>query len=353
MFDFRNLRRWAGRRAAILLAALLAFQCTPQDGCVDTTEDEDSLSALILAASLQPARPSGPTDPCPSNSYSYKSTIGTPGSGDSELQEPWGLAISPAGKLFITDISSGRVRRFSLDGTFEAVFGTASSSPLNGDFDTPVGIAVDTDGNIYVAEIGNVRVQKLDSSGNHIASIATSGSGDGQFTVPWDLDLGPDQNLAVSDVTANRVQKITTSGVFVTKFGSTGSGDGQFNDPEGLAVDPSTGAIYVSSATRIQKFDSSGNFLLKWGTSGSGEGQFTGTALGLAVDAAGNVYAVDTGGRRVQKFDSEGRFLISFGSLGTGNGQFQEPKYVVVDNTGSVYVSDRSRRVIEVFGCNP
>jgi tripartite motif-containing protein 71 len=90
----------------------------------------------------------------------------------------------------------------------------------------------------------------------------------------------------------------------MTKFGTIGSGDGQFNDATSVAVNPSTGNVYVADSFngRIQVFDSSGTFITRFGTPGSGDGQFD-RPEGVAVNpSTGNVYVADTSTHRVQVF---------------------------------------------------
>ena len=132
----------------------------------------------------------------------------------------------------------------------------------------------------------------------------TQGSGDGQFDTPVGVAVDASGNVWVADYGNNRIQKFDSSGSFLSKWGSYGTGDGQFDSPIGVAVDAS-GTVYVAELYnhRIQKFDSNGTFLAKWGTWGSGDGQFD-RPRGVAVDASGNVYVADTYNHRIQKFGS-------------------------------------------------
>jgi streptogramin lyase len=219
----------------------------------------------------------------------------------------------------------------------------------DGEFDTPRGIAVDSDGNIYVADTNNDRIQKFDSDGNFITKWGSYGSGDSEFNEPWGVAVDSDGNVYVADKSNHRIQKFDSSGNHLATWGSYGSGNGEFNRPRGVAVD-SDGNIYVADTNnyRIQKLDSNGGFITKWGTFGFGDAQFWFTG-DVAVDSGGNVYVADSWNDRIQKFDSSGNHLATWGSYGSGNGEFYDPWGVAVDSDGNVYVADSSNDRIQKF----
>ena len=133
-----------------------------------------------------------------------------------------------------------------------------------------------------------------------------------------------------------------------------GGGSNTFDVPVGVAAD-AHGNIYVmdTNHSRVQKFDSRGNLLLMWGSEGSGEGQF-GDILNpregrLAVDAQGNVYVIDLKNSRIQKFDSNGNYLAQWGTKGNGEGQFTEPDDIAVDRQNNIYVSDAGSDTVQKF----
>jgi len=181
------------------------------------------------------------------------------------------------------------------------------------------------------------------------------GTGDGQFQYPLGIAVDTAGNVYVGNRAPHegpgldRIQKFTSNGSFLTGWGSTGSGDGQFQSPSGVAVD-ATGSVYVADThnQRIQKFDSSGTFLTKWGSFGTGDGQFAFPSK-VAVDALGNVYVADFHNSRIEKFDSSGTFLTKWGSEGSGPGQFQGAAAVAVDAVASVYVADSGNSRIQKF----
>jgi hypothetical protein len=192
------------------------------------------------------------------------------------------------------------------------------------------------------------------ASCNFLSILASIGSGDGQVLSPRAIAIDPSDNVFVADQN-DRIQKFNSSGVFQFKFGTGGSGAGAVVAPSGVAVDRTTGDIYVSdgfterTSGMVQKFNSSGVFQLSWGTAGSGNGQFLNGAGGVAVDSAGNVYVTDLGNHRIEKFTSGGSFIMSWGSSGTGNGQFSGPEGIATDASDNIYVADTGNHRIQKF----
>src|SRR5512141_2643329 len=152
----------------------------------------------------------------------------------------------------------------------------------------PDGVAVDRQGNLFVADSGQDRIQKFDSEGHIITTWGSAGKGNGQFDCRDFCMLAVDAqgNVYVTDNDNARVQKFDNRGKFLTKWGSPGSSDGQFNGPFGVAVDGQSN-VYIGDVgnARVEKFDSDGKFLSKFGMSGSGGGGFSSQLADLAIDA--------------------------------------------------------------------
>jgi RHS repeat-associated protein len=220
-----------------------------------------------------------------------------------------------------------------------------------GVFNLPGDVAVDSSGNIWVADSGNNRVQEFSSSNTFIQAFGSSGSGNGQFATDEGIAVSPTNgNVYVTDLNNNRVEEFTPAGVFVTTFGTLGSGNGQLHEPRGIAID-SGGNVWVAdyANSRIEEFSSSGSYMQKIGSEGSGNGQFK-TTTGVTV-CEGNVYATDYGNQRVEEFSTAGKYERTFGSSGTGNGQFTQISRIACDTVDHVlYVMDKGGNRVEIFG---
>ena len=129
------------------------------------------------------------------------------------------------------------------------------------------------------------------------------GKGNGQFSAPWGLAIGSDRNVYVLDMGNDRIQVFDLEGRFLRKWGTQGMGDGEFDNPRGLAFGPN-GNLHVADRSnhRIQVFDLEGRFLRKWGTRGTGDGELR-FPRGAAIDGDGNVYVPDAINNRIQVFE--------------------------------------------------
>jgi sugar lactone lactonase YvrE len=217
---------------------------------------------------------------------------------------------------------------------------------LTGDpnpFNNPDGIAVDSQGNLYVMDSGNSRIQKFDGDGNFILMWGSKGNNDGQFDCSPFCMVAVDglANVYITDNGNSRVQKFDSNGQFLLKWGSFGSEDGQFDESFGIAVDRQ-GNVYVGDVgnARIQKFDSNGNFLMKWGSSGYEDGQFSPDLADLAVDSNGNIYVTDRS-NGIYKFDKNGEYLTRLTACGDKN-SVAAATGVAVDLEDNVYFYDLS-----------
>jgi hypothetical protein len=130
---------------------------------------------------------------------------------------------------------------------------------------------------------------------NSSCRAGISGGGNGQFSSPYGVAVDSDGNVYVADPVNGRIEKFTNTGTFLTAWYLDGI-------PIGVAVDGS-GNVFVANTYnyRIQKFTNTGTFLTKWGSAGSGPGQFS-APWGVAVDGSGSVYIADTNNDLMEKF---------------------------------------------------
>jgi len=223
------------------------------------------------------------------------------GNGRGQFDSPRGIAIDSAGNIFVADSNNGRIEKFSPSGVFIISIGTSGKG--HGQFGEPNGLAIDSFGNIYVAEASNHRVQKLAPDGTFIAEWKGPDSG---FYGPRSLAIGPDYAVYVLDQGRTRIVKFSPDGRALIKWGTAGSGDGQFTDPTSVAVDPGN-KVYVADPrnSRIQVFDSDGRFLAKWLVPEWGE---PAGSEDLAIDSPrGRLYASSAHMNTILVFDLQGQ----------------------------------------------
>jgi sugar lactone lactonase YvrE len=279
------------------------------------------------------------------------------------LKQPWyfnspaGMAIGNDGNIYIADMYNCLIQKFTLDGQFVTKWGSQGNG--DGQFQLPHGIAIDTNGIVYVADPRKKNIQKFTADGRFISKWGVYGSGVGQFLHPSDLAIDKFGNIYVADGNEHssgdrgnhRIQKFTSNGEFITEWGGYGTGDGEFNGPSGIAID-AEGNIYVSDCGnhRIQKFDSSGRFLKKWGQYGSSDGEFN-EPNHLEIGPDGYLYVTDGENGRIQKFTREGEFVSKWGKWAwiPKEGEFRWPQGIAIDINGNVYISEYAGHRFQKF----
>ena len=287
------------------------------------------LAALVLAVPTWAA-------------FTFGGSWGTPGTGAGQFTNADGVAVDPAGNVYVADTGNARIQKFTADGAFLGQWGSTGTGP--GQFNSPQDVAVGPDGSVYVADTANNRVQRFTTDGGFISQWGTPGALDGQFSGPSGVAAGPDGSVYVADQANNRIQRFLADGTFFSSFGSSGVGPGQFSAPRGVAAGPD-GTVYVTDAgnARVQAFTADGTFTTAWGSSGAGDGQFSAAMRGIAA-SAGGVYVVDGNGS-VQRFTSGGSFLERMNAATTGDGQFANPQRVAATPSGQIYTTQGASRV--------
>ena len=306
-----------------------------------------------------------------------------------QLRSAYEVAVDRQGNVYIADYDNYRVRRVSPGGTITTFAGTgtggfsgdggaATSARLN----APIAIAVDGQGNVYIADFNNARVRKVNPTGT-ITTFAGTGvpgfSGDGgpatsaRLYAPHGVAVDGQGNVYIADSYNQRVRKVNPAGT-ITTIAGTGrpgvSGDGgpatsaTMTYPRGVAADAQGNVYIFDGSTRVRKVTPGGTIrTFAGGGSSFGDGGPATSAqlrspYGVAADGQGNVYIADFPDHRVRKV-SAGGTITTFAGTGAGgfsgdggpaaSARLYAPYGVAVDGQGNVYIADsRNYRVRKV-----
>lgn len=323
----------SGRAEEVRVDDYTSVDLEYEAGALTEITVDDPISTDAKPDEVAPEQPAAPT---------YQSAFGSLGSGNGQLSRPADVAIDSAGNIWVADKNNNRIQKFNAKGEYLAKFGSVGSGI--GQFNSPASIAIDPKGNILVADKGNGRVQKFNSAGVVVGFFGSKGTANGQFAAggPEGIAVDAKGNIWVSDTYGGRVQKFTEAGFFVKSVGTKGSAPGQFGEPTGIDVGPG-GFVYVADwqNNRVSVLNEAGEFVRQFGSYGSGDGQFS-QPDAIDVDSQGNVWVGDQNNHRIQQFDEQGKFLGKFGSQGVGDGQFNfaYPMGLTLDPTGNLWIAD-------------
>ena len=308
-----------------------------------------------------------------------------------QFYNPQDVAVDSAGNVYVADSSNDTIRKVTPQGVvttlagFAGSWGSANGTGSAARFHSPYGVTVDTQGNIYVTEIGNATIRKVTSAGvvTTWAGLAGyRGANDGtasaaRFQVPCGVTVDSAGNLFVADDFNNTIRKVTSSQVVTTIAGqagyNAGSTDGtgnaaQFYYPDGVAAD-TNGNVYVADFNNntIREISPVGsNWVVTTlaglaGSVGSANGtnsaaRFNGPA-DVAVDSAGNLYVADINNCNIREVTPVGtNWVVTTlaglaGSVGSADGmgsgaRFRYPSGLAVDSAGNIYVADTYNHTI-------
>jgi len=252
-------------------------------------------------------------------------SLGGQGAALGELNEPRGVALDAQGNLYVADTWNARIVKYDPQGRPLATWGSGdqdlgdgrratitegdaarnAASPL-GMFG-PRGVAVDAQGNVYIADTGNKRIIVTDSTGTFLYQFGSAGAEPGQFNEPTGVALDAQGNLYVADTWNGRVQVFAPDGsgqvgpIPIVTWQVSGWRPNTYDDPS-IAASPD-GKVFVSVPSRNQvlAFNLRGDPLLRWGGPGSDLAALSGPS-GLAVAPDGAVWVADRAANRVLRF---------------------------------------------------
>lgn len=321
------------------------------------------LTAAVVAATVLVAQPGGAAG------------------ATADMNGPRTLAVDEGGRVFVTDTDNHRILRIdpsgaviTVAGTGEAGYGGDGGPATAARLWRPHGIAVDGAGNVYVADSPNHRIRRIDPVGI-ITTVAGTGragyGGDGGPATAADLDrprnlvVDAAGNLIIADTGNYRVRRVDRNGIITTIAGTGAratSGDGgpataaTFEDPRDVALD-AAGNLYVvdTEAHRVRRIDRSGTVTTVAGTGRPGFSGDGGPATvaqlreprGVALDRAGKLFIADSSNDRARWVDGSG--IIHTLAERSGSEALRDPRGLNTDGAGRVYIADTGNdRIIRV-----
>jgi sugar lactone lactonase YvrE len=295
---------------------------------------------------------------------------GNPG----KMSVPQGLTIDSDGSIYVSDKGNTIISKITPQGYISTFAGTANvpgyDNNIPGKFEFIYELTIDSDGNIYVADGGNNIIRKITPQGyiSTFAGTATVAGYDnnipGKFNTPVGLTIDSDGNIYVADTENHVIRKITPQG-YISTFAGTANVPGydnnipgKFNRPFGLTID-SDNNIYVADGGNhlIRKITPQGYVSTFAGTATVAgyldgiPGEFN-TPVGLTIDSDDNIYVGDANNHLIRKITPQG-YVSTF--AGTANvpgydnnipGKFNYPQGLTIDSDGNIYVADTENHVI-------
>jgi sugar lactone lactonase YvrE len=296
------------------------------------------------------------------------------------------MAIDRLGNAFVSDTNNHTIRRITPAGEVTTFAGTpglrgdADGSGAAARFNYPAGVAVDGEGNLYIADEGSHTIRKITPSAE-VTTFAglsfVSGSLDGarsvaRFRFPTGVEVDSLGNIYVADTGNQTIRIISSTGQVSTRAGlagNRGTADGigaaaRFDDPRDLAID-ANGNVYVADAFNhaIRRITASGEVTTFAGVAGQGgsdDGNGNNARLqapsGIAIDANGTFYVAESGGQRIRRITASRDVTTIAGLFGTkghvdGTGtsaRFNFPGGIAIDASDGIWVADTNNHAIRI-----
>ncbi len=284
------------------------------------------------------------------------------GNATNQLSDPSTIALDTFGNIYVADTYNHRIMKWTPgDVNATVVAGGNGSGTATNQLKTPHGVAIDSSGNIYVSDFYNNRVMKW-APGATEGVVVAGGNGYGnaanQFQLPHGITLDSAGNMYVADSQNYRVMRWdvnATEGVLVAGGNGRGSDTDQFDAGNAVALDAS-GNIYVAdySNDRIMRWapDATEGVLVAGGNGSSAAMNQINNPLGVSVDASDNIYVADTSNHRIMRWAlgaTEGVQVAGGNGFGSATNQLFSPNGVTLDTSGNMYVTDTKNQRIQKF----
>ncbi|MDT8399378.1 MAG: peptidyl-alpha-hydroxyglycine alpha-amidating lyase family protein [Pseudomonadales bacterium] len=310
------------------------------------------LPALLLmlatvAGAQPPKRPLIPLDAPPLTDYLPVSGAEAFQMDGHEFASVASVAFTAAGHLLVLHRGEQPFLEFDANGKLLRSFGDPSL------FGRSHGLTIDAAGNLWVTDVGTQVVMKMNPDGEVLMTLGNKGeagewneaSGSHLFNQPNEVALDAEGNIYVAQghgPAEPRILKFTPEGRFIKQWGSRGTGPGQFAVAHSIQID-AAGNVYVADREnfRVQIFDTEGNYLREW--------KFNAMACAIHLHDDGYMYMTTGFDGQFARLSMDGQVLGAIGSPGADNGQFGEAHFLTLDENDNVFVADVVNRRVQKY----